>query len=228
MVGEESILSSPFCTNVALRLLQRGGANVVNASVGDGLDAFLDKVWLKIIVVLERLVSVMDTLVAPLHVLGPAATIFILVLITVGLTKFFKKHYTTKRYIALKAEFERWSTLRKEALTLEDRDKAKALAKNIDQAKLNKVYYDYFFEGLLNNILTTILPILLMAAYVNDAYRAEKLMTLFGRDYIFNFGGSGDPTPVSALAWFVLSLLFVHLIWALAKWQWKKKRPEEA
>ncbi len=170
----------------------------------------------------------MDTLVAPFHVLGPAATIFILVMITVGLTKFFKKHYTTKRYIALKAEFQRWSALRKEALTIEDRDKAKALAKNIDQGKLNKVYYDYFFEGLLNNILTTILPMLIMAAYVNDAYRAEKMMTLFGRDYIFDLGGSGDPTPIGALAWFVISLLLVHLLWAVAKWQWNRKRPKKA
>ncbi|MEJ2642900.1 MAG: hypothetical protein P8010_25405, partial [Desulfosarcinaceae bacterium] len=186
------------------------------------MDAILDKVWLKILVVLEGVVRVMDTLVSPLHVLGPAVTIFILVLITVCFTKFFKKHYTTKRYTALKAEFERWTALRNEAMTIEDRDKGKALAKNIDQAKLNKVYYDYFFEGLLNSILTTILPLLMMAAYVNDAYRAEKLMTLFGRDYIFSLGGSGDPTPVSALAWFVLSFLLIHLLWALAKWQWAK------
>jgi hypothetical protein len=197
------------------------------------LDAFLDKLWLKILVVLQGAVHVMDTLVAPLHVLGPAATIFILVVITVCFTKFFKTHYTTKRYTALKAEFERWSTLRKEAMTIEDRDKAKGLAKNIDHAELNKIYYDYFFEGLLNSILTTILPLLTMAAYVNDAYRAEKLMTLFGRDYIFTFGGPGNPTPISALAWFVFSYLLVHLLWALAKWlwakwQWEKKRPEEA
>lgn len=167
----------------------------------------------------------MDMLVAPLHVLGPAATIFILVLITVCCTKFFKKHYRTKRYIALKAEFDHWSNLRKEAMTLEDREKAKALAKNIDQAKLNKVYYDYFFEGLLNSILTSILPVLVMAAYVNDAYRAEKLMALFGRNHIFTLGGSGEPTPFSALAWFVLSFLLVHLLWAVAKWQWKKRHP---
>ena len=170
---------------------------------------------------------VMNAAVTPLHVLGPAATIFILVLITVCLTKFFKKHYTTKRYTALKAEFEHWSNLRKEAMTMEDREKGKALAKNIDQAKLNKAYYDYFFEGLLNNILTTILPILLMAAYVNDAYRSEKLMTLFGKNHIFRLGGAGDAAPVGALAWFVFALLLVHLLWAVAGWQFKKRFPEE-
>jgi hypothetical protein len=194
---------------------------------GDRLDAFLDRVWLKILGILEGLVHGVDAVVAPLHELGPAATIFILVLITVGLTKFFQKHYTTKRYLALKAEFEHWSNLRKEAMTMADREKGKALAKNIDKAKLNKAYYDYFFEGLLNNILTTILPVMLMAAYVNDAYRAEKLVTLFGKDHIFTFGGSGDATPVGALAWFVLALLLVHLLWAVAKRQWKKRSPKE-
>jgi hypothetical protein len=178
-------------------------------------------------VLLEGLVHVMNVVVAPLHLLGPAATIFILVFITVCLTKLFKKHYTTKRYTALKAEFEHWSSLRKEAMTMEDREKGKALAKNIDQAKLNKVYYDYFFEGLLNNILTTILPILLMAAYVNDAYRAEQLMTLFGRNHIFTLGGAGDAAPVGALAWFVFALLLVHLLWAVVKWQFKKRLPKE-
>jgi len=170
----------------------------------------------------------MDTLVAPLHVLGPVAVIFILVFITVACTKFFKKHYTTKRYIALKAEFDHWAGVRKQAMDVGDREKGKALAKNIDQAKLNKVYYDYFFEGLLNNILTTILPILLMAAYVSDAYRAERLEELFGKSFAFMLRGFGDPVPVSALAWFVFSLLIVHLIWAVAKWQIKKRTHKES
>lgn len=202
----------------SLRLFSRSEA---------GLDAFLDSLWLKIVALLQGVVHVIDTLVTPLHVLGPVAVIFILVLITVACTKFFKKHYTTRRYVALKAEFEHWQTLRQEAMTMEDHDKGKALAKNIDQAKLNKVYYDYFFEGLLNNILTTILPILLMAAYVNDAYRAERLESLFGQDHTFMLRGFGDPVPVSALAWFVLCLLLVHLLWALTKWQFNKRRPKE-
>jgi cytochrome P450 len=66
-----------------------------------------------------------------------------------------------------------------------------------------------------------------MAAYVNDAYRPEKLTTLFGRDHIFTFGGAGDAAPVGALAWFVLALLLVHLLWAVAKRQLKKRHPEE-
>ena len=39
--------------------------------------------------------------------------------------------------------------LRQEAMACEDREKGKALARNIDQAQLNKAYYDYFFEGFV-------------------------------------------------------------------------------
>lgn len=191
------------------------------------MDEFLDTVWLQILFVLEGIVAVMDRLVAPLHVLGPGATVFVLVLITVACTKFFRKHYTTRRYQTLKAEFDHWVNLRKEAMALEDRDQGKALAKNIDQAKLNKVYYDYFFEGFLQNILTTILPILLMAAYVNDAYHSEKLLAIFGRPHIFTLGPGGEAAPIGALAWYVLALVTVHLLWAIVKWQLKKRTTEE-
>ena len=116
------------------------------------MDDLLDILWLKIVVVLQGLGHGMDLLVAPLNALGPGAAIMILVLITVAATNFFKKHYKTKRYQALKAEFDHWAAVRQKAMDLEDREKGKTLAKNIDQAKLNKVYYDYIFEGLLNNI----------------------------------------------------------------------------
>jgi hypothetical protein len=189
------------------------------------MDEFLDIVWLKIMAVMQGIVHVLDRLVAPLNALGPGTVIFILAFLTVCLTKVFKRFYTTKRYETLKDEFKHWAAIRKQALEIEDREKGKTLAKNIDQAKLNKVYYDYFFEGLLNNILTTVLPILLMAAYVNDAYKMEKLVQLFGRPYIFKmYGFGGDPISVGALAWFVLSLLLVHLIWAAMKRQYKSKK----
>jgi hypothetical protein len=182
------------------------------------MDEFLDTLWFKVVAVTQAIVGIMDTLVAPLHVLGPAAVIFMLVFITVCVTKIFKKFYTTKRYEALKKEFSHWAELRRQALEIEDREKGRSMAKNIDQAKLNKVYYDYFFEGLLNNILTTVLPVLLMAAYVNEAYNPDKLSELFGRSYVFKmptFGG--DPMPAGALVWFVFSLLLVHILWAVVK-----------
>ena len=95
--------------------------------------------------------------------------------------------------------------------------KSKALAKNIDQAQLNKAYYDYFFEGFLKSIITSILPMLLVAAYVNIAYAPENLIQHFGRDYIFKFSRSdSDPLIISAFFWFVISLFLIHLLWFAA------------
>ncbi len=189
------------------------------------MDQFLDIVWFKIEAVILGIMRGMDTLVSPLNALGPATVIFMLVFVTVCITKLFKRFYSTKRYEELKNEFNHWSEIRKQALGVEDREKGKRLAKNIDQAKLNKAYYDYFFEGFLNNILTTVLPVLLMASYVNEAYNADKLFNRFGRSYIFQVPGfGGDPIHVSALLWFVLSLIFVHIFWyAAVRWYRNKK-----
>lgn len=192
------------------------------------MEEFLDIVWFKIMDIVQVLVRGMDAAVAPFNVLGPAVVIFMLVFFTVCLTKFFKRVFTTKRYQTLKKEFEHWSELRKEAAKIEDREKGNRLARNIDQAKLNKVYYDYFFEGILNNVLTTILPVLLMAAYVNEAYNPEKLLELFGRSHVFSIPGpGGSPILVGALFWFVLSLILIHILWAIGKHVFHKKVTRE-
>jgi hypothetical protein len=146
--------------------------------------------------------------------LGPAVIILVIVLLTVASTKFLSKIYKTKRYVKLRKEFQYWYNLRHEALTCKDPEKGKALAKNIDQAQLNKVYYDYFFEGLLNSIPTKCLPILIMLAYVNEAYKPDKLLENFGRDYIIRFADiNGDIVKIGAVSWFVLSMLVVYLAW---------------
>ena len=59
-------------------------------------------------------------------------------------------------------------------------EKGKALAKNIDQAQLNRVYYDYFFEGLMKSFITNVLPILVAASYVTAVYTPSALMQRFG------------------------------------------------
>ncbi len=100
----------------------------------------------------------------------------------------------------------------------EDHEKAKLLAKNIDQAKLNQVYYNFFFEGFMLGLATKYLPIFSFLAYVNEAYKAENLMKLFGRDYIFRFAGSGgEPVVVGSIFWFVVSILLVYLGWFIIK-----------
>lgn len=180
------------------------------------MDDFLDRLWNQIVAGLNQVASLMDRLLAPLdHWLGPAAVIFLLVVALVALTKLLTRVYSTKRHRELKAEYEHWYHLRQEAMRCEDREKGAALARNIDQAKLNKAYYDYFFEGLLKSIITTIVPILFMAAYVGRAYGPERLIQRLGREGLFEFARSGQPPIlIGTFFWFVICLVLVHLLWA--------------
>lgn len=182
------------------------------------MNEFLDIIWLKVLILIQYVVKCLDYILAPLNSFGPAVVILVVVFVTVAATKYFTKIYKTKRYVELKKEFKYWFNLRKEALTCEDSPKGKELAKNIDQAKLNRVYYDYFFEGLLSSLLTKYLPILIMLAYVNDAYKSDKLLKNFGREYIFKFVNyDGEAILVGAVFWFVLSMLFVYIAWFIAE-----------
>ena len=192
------------------------------------MDDVFDILWLKILVLVHAVVKGLDFLFAPLNLLGPAAAISVIVLLTIASTKFLSKIYKTKRYLKLEKEFQDLYNLRNEALTCKDFEKGKALAKNIDQARLNQVYYDYFFEGLLNSIPTKYLPILIMLAYVNETFKPKNLLEKFGRDYILKFVGSnGNVIKIGAVFWFVLSMLMIYLAWyAIGKSadKYKKKK----
>jgi hypothetical protein len=178
------------------------------------MDTLLDTLWLYILTGIDLAFDLVNRVLAPLNFLGPAGIIFLMVLVLVAFTKTMARHYTTRRYRKLKENYEHWFELRREALSGEDREKGKALAKNIDQAELNKAYYDYFFEGFLKNILTTIFPVLLTAAYITKAYKPENLAKTFGQPYIFRFADTGGkPVVISAFFWFVISLLLVHVLW---------------
>lgn len=180
------------------------------------MEDVFDIVWLKILVLINALVKGLDFIFAPLNPLGPAAVIFVIVLLTVASTKFLSKIYKTKRYLKLQKEFQYWYDLRNEALTCKDPEKGKALAKNIDHARLNKVYYDYFFEGLLNSIPTKYLPILIMLAYVNEAFKPDKLLENFGRNYILKFVNyNGNVIKIGAVFWFVVCMLLVYPVWSV-------------
>jgi len=178
------------------------------------MEEFLDIIWLKVLVFIQYAITCFDYILVPLNFFGPGVVILAVVFVTVGATKYFSKIYKTKRYVELEKEFNYWFNIRKEALTCEDAEKGKKLAKNIDQAKLNKVYYDYFFEGLLSSLLTKYLPIFIMLAYVNNAYTPDKLLKNFGREYIFKFVNyDGEAILVGAVFWFVLSMLLVYMAW---------------
>jgi hypothetical protein len=178
------------------------------------MDDVFDIVWLKILVLVHAVVKVLNVVFAPLNLLGPATAISVIVVLTVASTKFLSRIYKTKRYLKLQKEFQALYNLRNEALTCEDPEKGKALAKNIDQARLNQVYYDYFFEGLLNSIPTKYLPILIMLAYVNETFKPKNLLENFGRDYILKFVSSnGNVVKIGAVFWFVLSMVMVYPAW---------------
>jgi uncharacterized membrane protein (DUF106 family) len=182
------------------------------------MEEFLDMLWLKIVVGVQFCKHILDVIFGPLNALGPAVAIAIIALITVIITKILSKRFKTRRYKELRKQFEYWLGIRQEAQKCKDPDKARLLTKNIDQAKLNKLYYDYFFEGLLNNLATTYLPIFTLLAYINEAYRSTNLAKLFERDYIFKFGGDpGQPVLIGAVFWFVLSLFLIYLAWYIVQ-----------
>lgn len=179
------------------------------------MDAFLDKLWFKIIELTKLVVQGMDTAFSPLNLLGPAAAIAILAGLTLLFVKLVSPRFSTKRYKSLQKDFGHWFELRQEAMKHPDREKGKRLARNVDQAGLNRTYYDYFFEGFLLSLISKYLPFLCMLAYVNESYRSQRLQELFGREYIFTFGDPASPTLVGAVFWFVVSYIVMLLAWSV-------------
>lgn len=171
----------------------------------------LDQLWFKILEGVHALKGVLDSLLNPLNLLGPAVPIFVVALATVVLTKLLSRYVKTKRYIRLEKEFIYWKTMREEAARVDDPEVARALEKGIDQAELNKVYFDYMVEGFLLNLVTRMLPIVTALAYVNEAYRPENLIAQFGRASVFESLSLGAPS------WFIICLVMIYTGWGITK-----------
>lgn len=190
------------------------------------IDAYMDMAWEQIEAAVRFSATVVDQLLVPLHPMGPTVIIALLAIFAAATTKFLGHIFQTRRYLELKDQFEHWHGLRKQALACEDPQKGKLLAKNIDQAQLNRVYYDYFFEGLLKSLATRILPLLIVMAYVNNAFRPGNLLARFGRDYLFQWQlWVTDPVHVNAPLWFVVALIGVSLVWALSTRLLRRRKP---
>ncbi|MEN8210173.1 MAG: hypothetical protein ABFR31_00525 [Thermodesulfobacteriota bacterium] len=188
------------------------------------MDSFLDRVWDVIYTFLNKAVVFFDTLFSPLEILGPGFVIFFLAFLIVLITRIIARFYVTKRFIILKKEFEHWQEIREEAMKHPDREKGKRLARNIDKAELNKVYYDYFFEGLLKNFITNVIPILFMATYVTTVYTPQTLLKRFGDKWVFSFSiGSSFQINMSSLFWFVICIIFLFILFAILKKVLKKR-----
>jgi len=190
------------------------------------MEEYLDIAWEYIYVLIQMGTTTLDYLLSYLHFLGPVPVIFLLAVMTVALTRVLKKYIKTKRLVTLEKDFQHWLGVREEAMRCEDREKGKTLAINIDKAKLNKAYYDYFLEGLLLGFITFYLPAISMAAYINEAYRSERLLELFGRDYILKFGNS-EPVLFGGLFCFIISVLFIVCSLYIIKWVKKRNRTLE-
>jgi len=189
------------------------------------MDDFLDRVWEPIEAFLNGAVVFIDTLFAPLEIFGPAVVIFCLAFLVVIITRTIAQFYVTKRYIKLEKQYKYWQGIREEAIKHPDREKGKALAKNIDQAELNKAYYDYFFEGLLKHFIVNVFPILLMVSYLTKVYTPQNLLKRFGEEWIFSFSfGSSSPINVSSLLWFVICLILSFILFAVLKKIFIKKK----
>ncbi|WP_299981749.1 hypothetical protein [Desulfobacula sp.] len=188
------------------------------------MDDFLDRVWDLIYGFLQSTVVFLDALFSPLEILGPGVVIFLLAFIVVIITRIIARFYVTKRYVHLGKEFQHWKGVRDEAMKHPDREKGKALAKNIDQAQLNRAYYDYFFEGILKHFIGNVLPILLMVAYVTKVYTPQTLLKRFGEEWVFSFSfGSSSQTNVGSLLWFVICLILSFILFAVLKMVFKKR-----
>jgi hypothetical protein len=181
------------------------------------IDAYMDKAWEHIELAVHYMAALLDRLLLPLHPLGPALIIALLALVTVMITKLLGRVFNTRRHLELKKEFQHWYALRQQALTCEDPEKGKLLAKNIDHARLNRVYYDHFFEGLLKSLATRFLPLLVVLAYINNAFRPSHLLANFGRDHLFQWQWLvADPVNINAPFWFVMLVIGIYAIWALS------------
>jgi hypothetical protein len=180
------------------------------------IDAYMDKAWESIELAVHHAAALLDRLLLPLQPLGPVLIIALLALVAVIATKILERVFNTRRHRELKAEFQHWYALRQQALSCEDPEKGKLLAGNIDHARLNRVYYDYFFEGLLKSLATRFLPLLVVLAYVNEAFRPSHLLADFGRDHLFQWPWLvADPVSINAPFWFVLLVVGIYGIWAL-------------
>jgi Na+-transporting methylmalonyl-CoA/oxaloacetate decarboxylase gamma subunit len=187
------------------------------------MDSFLDRVWEVIYTFLTKSVVFLDNLFSPLEILGPGFVIFFLAFLIVLITRIIGRFYVTKRYITLKKEFEHWQGIREEAMKHPDREKGKRLARNIDKAELNKVYYDYFFEGLLKNFITNVIPILFMVTYVTTVYTPETLLKRFGEKWVFSFSfGTSLQINMSSLFWFIICIILSFILFVILKTLFKK------
>jgi Na+-transporting methylmalonyl-CoA/oxaloacetate decarboxylase gamma subunit len=188
------------------------------------MDDVMDRIWAFIEAFLNNTVVFLDNSLTPLETLGPGVVIFVLSFLVVLFTRAVSRVYVTQRSVKLEKEYRYWRGIREEAMKHPVREKGKALAKNVDQAQLNRAYYDYFFEGMLKHFLVNVLPILLMVSYVTKVYTPQTLLQRFGEPWIFSFSlGASAQVNVSSMLWLVICFVLSFILFAVLKMVFKKR-----
>jgi len=179
----------------------------------------MDTVWLYILEIIRHIRAGLDFAFGPLEALGPTAAVTGMALVTMFVAKTLTENIKTPRYRRLQSEFDYWYGIREEAMRLkeEDPERAKGLAKDLDKGKLNELYYNYFIEGLLNNLLTLYIPVFSMLTYVNNVYDPAGLKERFGRGYLFAVTLGGRTYEMGAVFWFLLVLVVSYILWVLLR-----------
>ncbi len=180
------------------------------------MNKLFDTLWMRITDFVAAATVFLNEAFSPLDAVHPAFTISVIAFLTVVVAKILSATFITRRFIELEKQFIYWHGIRREAASSEDRKKGKWMAKSIDQAKLNRVYYDYFFEGFMLSLATKYLPVFTMLAYVNETYRPENLSLLTGRSYLFEIG-SGNPVQIGGIFWFIACVFTVYILWSVLK-----------
>ncbi len=192
------------------------------------MDTLLDQLWDFLVIGFTAVGDACFSLLSQLHFAGPTVLFFGLAAGTVLLTKVLNRVLITRRFVSLEKNYHQWLTLREQALQCEDGDKGRLLARNIDQAELNKAYYDYFFEGLLLGLARKVIPIYFVFAFLNTYYRQEYLQEYFGRPFVLRLPHpGGDPLLIGAVFWYFLCLLSCYLLWGLGG-KWLHNRQSQA
>ncbi len=179
----------------------------------------MDTVWLYILDMIQLIRMGLDFIFRPLEVLGPTAAVTGMALATMLVAKTLTEKIKTRRYKRLQREFDYWYQIRQEAMRLkeEDPERAKGLAKDLDQGKLNELYYNYFIEGLLNNLLTLYIPVFSMLTYVNNAYDPAGLRERFGQGYLFAVTLGERTYEMGSVFWFLLVLVTSYILWVVLR-----------
>jgi len=179
----------------------------------------MDTLWLMLLDIIQWIRMGLDFVFGPLEAMGPTVAVTGMALATMLVAKTLTENFKTRRYRRLKSEFDYWYRIREEIMRSreEDPEKAKGLAKDLDQGKLNELYYNYFIEGLLNNLLTLYIPVFSMLTYVNNAYDPAGLRERFGQGYLFAVTLGERSYEMGSIFWFLLVLISSYILWVVAR-----------